>query len=347
MGSGRVLVAALAGIVGVSAVSLISGVVDLIRPSADEGFGFADGWAAGLGLGFLGVFILTGVVWMVWQYQAHANLAAMGPVRFRPAAVWWFVVPVATLFMPYLAVAELAKSGEDRPRLRQWWWGAYLALNATAAVAAVVTPFAQNPATGTWLSIGVDLVAMTAAVLAINVVGLVSAALTARREALSWPAGKPNLAVPARLGWGMGAAGLATASGLLFGLGLPPVIESIESVELPQYGFDVGTCFDERKTRYPEVTCDEPHDGEVFALIDHPDQLTYPGEERILGWAEPICYARFDDYTGLPYETSPLEFDFLFPSAAGWAGGDRQVVCFLRSPTGEKLTAPVGTGVEA
>ncbi len=86
------------------------------------------------------IFIATAVVWVVWQYRAHANLRSLGAddLRYRPGWVvgWWFI-PVANTAMPYLTTRELHKASDpdagaiDWKGRRTWpvlwmWWGAWL-----------------------------------------------------------------------------------------------------------------------------------------------------------------------------------------------------------------------------
>jgi uncharacterized protein DUF4328 len=79
------------------------------------------------------------VAWLLWQYRAHQNLPALGAENLRVtpgwAVAWWFV-PIATLFMPYVAMREVWKgsdpeAGADWMRakgtpLLPWWWAAWL-----------------------------------------------------------------------------------------------------------------------------------------------------------------------------------------------------------------------------
>ena len=79
---------------------------------------------------------LTGFVWLVWQFRAHAALRRRHPdVRFDPAmgVAWWFV-PLANLVMVFRAVRELwvstpereMNADQKRAPIVRWWWGTYL-----------------------------------------------------------------------------------------------------------------------------------------------------------------------------------------------------------------------------
>lgn len=79
------------------------------------------------------------------------------------------------------------------------------------------------------------------------------------------------------------------------------------------------------------VPCDDPHDFEVFALVELPDGA-YPGAAGTSDAAGPACTDRFAAYVGVEPSGSVLATGFLVPSEDGWEGGDRQVVCLLYAP---------------
>jgi hypothetical protein len=93
------------------------------------------------------VFIVTAVMWCVWQHRAHTNAIQLsgGGLRFTPGwAVGWWFIPVANLWKPFQAVRELwaASHAADRWRtvgtwpLIDWWWTLWIA-NVLVAWAAV------------------------------------------------------------------------------------------------------------------------------------------------------------------------------------------------------------------
>jgi hypothetical protein len=68
------------------------------------------GWALGLALFFM------------WVYRANRNARALGAeeMRYTPASsVGWFFIPLANLFMPYLALREIWKASSPSRRT-QW-----------------------------------------------------------------------------------------------------------------------------------------------------------------------------------------------------------------------------------
>ena len=97
-------------------------------------------------LGHAGLIVVTGVVWMIWQHRAQSNLrdVGTGDLRFTPGwAVGWWFVPVASLWMPYLAVRELLRASE--PSVTDWrrastgslpglWWAAWIVGSILAGI---------------------------------------------------------------------------------------------------------------------------------------------------------------------------------------------------------------------
>lgn len=78
----------------------------------------------------------TGIVWLIWQHQATANLWARRYPGLRTTPGWavgWWFVPFANLGMPLVAVLELDRRSTTGglPRkaspLLGWWWAAWVA----------------------------------------------------------------------------------------------------------------------------------------------------------------------------------------------------------------------------
>ena len=103
----------------------------------------------------------SAILWLIWQYRAHANLRTIEPerARFHPAvavAVW--PIPVLNAPLSLLAIRELWRVGDpdieplvagERGR-RRWtsplvwaWWVTFF-----TTVGLAVTGFLQAPRTG-------------------------------------------------------------------------------------------------------------------------------------------------------------------------------------------------------
>lgn len=114
-----------------------------------------------------------------------------------------------------------------------------------------------------------------------------------------------------------------------------------------------GVCFnltDDTEIRRLETpSCDEPHDSQIMAeLVDLDGPDTYPND------FDPFWETAFescvDEVTRTAVRTNELNTDDLLidmftPSEQGWEQGDREVLCFIHSPTGldGSFHAPSGT----
>jgi Domain of unknown function (DUF4190)/Septum formation len=78
------------------------------------------------------------------------------------------------------------------------------------------------------------------------------------------------------------------------------------------------------------VRCDRPHYGEVFAVLTLPDTTTYPGEEPLRARSDE-CGPTFFDYAPNSPEGSTFRGAVAYPTADGWANGERSVVCIAMS----------------
>lgn len=123
------------------------------------------------------------------------------------------------------------------------------------------------------------------------------------------------------------------------------------------YDLSVGDCLNDPVEAMPDevvevdsvesVDCAEPHEAEVYALVDLPGDATadFPGDDSVGQQADEICFGRFEDYVGAPYEESSLDYSYYLPTAQSWSGGDREVACLAVDYEGELLTGSVaGSG---
>ena len=108
----------------------------------------------------------------------------------------------------------------------------------------------------------------------------------------------------------------------------------------------IGDCFDdgdlvlgelEEIGDVPLVECSEPHDNEVYAVVDV-DGEEFPGEQAVQDQADEACLSTFDAFVGLDYESSTLDFGWLVPTADSWNMGDRVIACFVYRMDLEKVT---------
>ena len=109
------------------------------------------------------------------------------------------------------------------------------------------------------------------------------------------------------------------------------------------FSMEVGLCFDDEEetsgevSSVPDVPCEEPHDNEVFALIQYTGE-SFPGPETMQAEARDLCIGDFEAYVGLAYEESELEVYPLVPTSGSWDDGDREIVCALYALDLSELT---------
>ena len=107
---------------------------------------------------------------------------------------------------------------------------------------------------------------------------------------------------------------------------------SADGEEVSVFDLEIGFCFSTESNQLETVIvvdCEQPHEHEVFALVDHPagDAEAYPGDDALLEYADTECRPPFEDYVDRDYETSIWYITSLTPSAETWADGDREIVC--------------------
>ncbi|HSH22335.1 MAG TPA: septum formation family protein [Candidatus Caenarcaniphilales bacterium] len=108
-----------------------------------------------------------------------------------------------------------------------------------------------------------------------------------------------------------------------------------------------GDCFDLPSAETDIVEdvqhrpCGEPHDSEVFLVVEHaaPDGAPYPESVAFDSFIESECERGFESYTGLDYDTEPsLYFASFVPSPEGWNEGDRKIICYAFRFDEQKVT---------
>jgi hypothetical protein len=116
----------------------------------------------------------------------------------------------------------------------------------------------------------------------------------------------------------------------------------------------VGDCIDEPAgtTDISEVQhqpCNEPHDGEVFAVITHtaPSGATYPLSTEFRDLVSDECLPAMETYAGSSYldmYANGYDVSFLYPTSASWTDGDRGVTCFIVKSDETKMTGSLRVG---
>lgn len=78
--------------------------------------------------------------------------------------------------------------------------------------------------------------------------------------------------------------------------------------------------------RLPKVSCDEPHEGEVYAMI-RVSGNTFPGQTAMQNEYEQRCVSALDAYAPDATSDPGLSSFLLYPSRETWDRGDRDVAC--------------------
>jgi hypothetical protein len=114
--------------------------------------------------------------------------------------------------------------------------------------------------------------------------------------------------------------------------------------DVSAFSLEVGDCLNGLKesdniSSLPAVPCDQPHEGEVFAMIQLPDG-GYPGDEKISTDAGDRCSAAFETYAPSSVSDEKIELFYLQPTQLSWAQGDREITCIATDPA-QKRTGSI------
>ncbi len=116
------------------------------------------------------------------------------------------------------------------------------------------------------------------------------------------------------------------------------------------FSLSVGDCFSTDATDevgdVAGVPCDEPHDSEVYALVDYDagSDAEWPGQDAIDEFSDSACVAEFEEFIGLSYDESIYYISYLQPTEESWAQGDREVVCLVGAQEGQVTGTLRGIG---
>jgi Domain of unknown function (DUF4328)/GYF domain 2 len=143
---------------GFEIVSILSDIGQMLllnRPfTPDEGTA-NDARQGLIGVGYMIVFIVTGVAFLKWIHRANLNCRGFGAANmvFAPGwAVGWYFIPFMNLVRPFQAMKEIWQASQN-PRAWQsapgspllgWWWGLWV---ANGVLGQVVFRAAKNATT--------------------------------------------------------------------------------------------------------------------------------------------------------------------------------------------------------
>ncbi len=104
------------------------------------------------------------------------------------------------------------------------------------------------------------------------------------------------------------------------------------------FDLEIGTCLNDANTplsadltEVPTVSCAQPHDSELFAIVSVEDG-SYPGVDDLVEAGQTKCRAVFADFVGVDFRSSTLDFHFYYPTPSSWSDGDRSIFCLAKDP---------------
>ena len=112
------------------------------------------------------------------------------------------------------------------------------------------------------------------------------------------------------------------------------------------FSLKVGDCYNGPLTNTEEfieaadaelVSCDDPHEDEVYAVFELPDSI-WKGNDYVFEQASIGCGARFEAFVGIEYELSTLYADIIYPSEESWKENDRKVKCSVTEESAMKVS---------
>lgn len=99
--------------------------------------------------------------------------------------------------------------------------------------------------------------------------------------------------------------------------------------------FRPGECVSDLQGNLPVVSCEEPHEGEVYAVFTLPSG-PWPGRESVKAQAGSRCGGELGGYASDPHAPARLRYVYLFPNEDMWAT-DRSVICIAKDPAGPMI----------
>jgi Septum formation len=106
----------------------------------------------------------------------------------------------------------------------------------------------------------------------------------------------------------------------------------------PVFSLKTGDCIDPQGQSYTLISCDSPHEAEVFATFSLAG-TTWPGSTKVAAAASSGCSTRLTGYLN-PQLAVSLASTYVYPDATAWQAGTRTVICEVRAAGGE-LTGSV------
>jgi hypothetical protein len=144
-----------------------------------------------IGYLYLAAWAATAVIFLVWVYRAHSNLAPLGARELRHSPGWavgWFFIPILSWFMPFIVTKEIWRASDpDFEGETDWkqaplspllvgWWALFLGGSLVGIVIQRID-WGETPAgllTGTWAVVGFLIAGIFGALVTIGLVRSIS-----------------------------------------------------------------------------------------------------------------------------------------------------------------------------
>jgi len=128
---------------------------------------------------------------------------------------------------------------------------------------------------------------------------------------------------------------IAIVGSLTHGFKKPVVIHYTRSAV---FSLKTSECIDPNGQAATIVSCNIPHDAEVFATFSLPGS-TWPGTTAVSAAASSGCSTRLTGYLN-PQLAISLASTYIYPDSVAWQAGTRTVICEVRATSGQ-LTGSV------
>jgi len=109
---------------------------------------------AGAALAYLLTYFVSAFLVLMWYLRSVRNAHALSNgVETSPKwAIWWFIIPLVSLWKPYSMTSELWRSSRQPdgwkslsdPGLLRWWWGAVLVSGLIINISTVLSRTAAS-----------------------------------------------------------------------------------------------------------------------------------------------------------------------------------------------------------
>ena len=111
------------------------------------------------------------------------------------------------------------------------------------------------------------------------------------------------------------------------------------------FSLKTGDCFDPSGQSYTLVSCDSPHQAEVYATFAL-SGTKWPGSTAAAAAASSGCATRLSGYLN-PQLAVSLASTYVYPDATAWQAGTRTVICEVRAASGDLTGSVRGAAASA